>query len=204
MQADSMLAMRHVFCQEYLRGKILFCIKTTTPHGANNMATVTFHGKPVNTIGSLPALGSKAPGFKLSRADLSDVGLEDFAGKKKILNIVPSLDTPVCALSAQAFNREAGGLNDTVVLNISADLPFAQARFCESHSLKNIVSLSVFRNPAFGRDYGVLITDSPLAGLLSRAVLALDNENRVLYAQQVSEIAQEPDYAAALAAVRKA
>lgn len=168
------------------------------------MAVITFKGSPIHTSGSLPVVGATAPAFRLTRADLSDVGLDVFADKKKILNIVPSLDTPVCALSAQAFNREAAGLADTVLLNISADLPFAQARFCESHSLQNIVTLSVFRHPEFGRDYGVLIMDGPLAGLLSRAVLVLTRDNRVVYAQQVPEIAQEPDYAAALAAVRRA
>jgi thiol peroxidase len=168
------------------------------------MATITLKGSPIHTVGSLPAVGGKAPAFRLTRADLSDVGLDVFAGKKKILNIVPSLDTSVCALSAQAFSREVAGLADTVLLNISADLPFAQARFCESHKLTNMVTLSVFRSPAFGKDYGVLITDGPLAGLLSRAVLVLDKDNRVIHAQQVPEIAQEPDYAAASAAVRKA
>lgn len=168
------------------------------------MAAITFKGAPVHTSGSLPAIGTKAPDFLLARADLTDVGLDAFSGKKKILNIVPSLDTPVCALSAQAFNREIASQEKTVLLNISADLPFAQARFCESHSLKNIVTLSVFRSAEFAKNYGVLITDSPLAGLLSRAVLVLDVENRVVYAEQVPEIAQEPNYSAALAAAQQA
>ena len=165
------------------------------------MATITLKGQTIHTAGTLPAVGSVAPAFRLTGGDLADVGLEKFAGKKKILHIVPSLDTGVCAASAQRFNREVSARGDTVVLNISADLPFAAQRFCESHALKNIVTLSTFRAPAFGRDYGAQIVDGPLAGLQSRAVLVLDAGNKVLHAQQVPEIAQEPDYAAALAAL---
>ncbi|MBU1695231.1 MAG: thiol peroxidase [Verrucomicrobia bacterium] len=167
------------------------------------MATITLKGQPIHTAGDLLKTGAKAPPFKLTGADLADVGLEKFAGKKKILNISPSLDTGVCATSAEKFNREVAALANVVLLHISADLPFAAQRFCESHSLKNIVTLSTFRWPAFGQDYGVVITDGPLAGLMSRAVLVLDAQDRVMYAQQVPEIAQEPDYAAALAAVKK-
>ena len=168
------------------------------------MATITFKGNPIRTAGSLPAAGKAAPAFSLTGADLADVGLEKFAGKKKILNIVPSLDTGVCQASARRFNQEVAALGDTVLLNISADLPFAAKRFCESEGLKNVVTLSCFRSPAFGRDYGATIAEGPLAGLLSRAVVVLDAQNRVVHAQQVPEIAQEPDYAAALAAVRGA
>ncbi|HOW98934.1 MAG TPA: thiol peroxidase [Kiritimatiellia bacterium] len=167
------------------------------------MATITLKGAAIHTAGELPRPGAKAPGFKLTGADLADVGLDQFAGKKKILNIVPSLDTGVCATSAQKFSQEVSKLGGVALLNISADLPFAAARFCESHSLKNVVTLSTFRSPAFGQDYGVAIVDGPLAGLMSRAVLVLDAQDRVIHAQQVPEIVQEPDYAAVLNAVKK-
>ncbi len=167
------------------------------------MATITLKGTPIQTVGMLPKPGAKAPAFKLTKEDLSDVGLEAFAGKKKILNIVPSLDTGVCAMSAKTFDRAVSALADTVLLNISADLPFAQKRFCESADLKTIVNLSTFRAPAFGKDYGVTITTGPLAGLLSRAVLVLDKDDKVVHAEQVPEIAQEPNYDAALFAVKK-
>lgn len=168
------------------------------------MATITLKGTPIQTIGALPNLGTRAPAFKLTKSDLSDVGLEAFAGKKKILNIVPSLDTGVCALSAKRFDREVSALADVVLLNISADLPFAQKRFCDSAGLKAIVNLSTFRAPAFGKDYGVTITTGPLVGLLSRAVLVLDKADQVIYSEQVPEIAQEPNYDAALFALKKA
>ena len=128
------------------------------------MATIKFKGTAVQTAGSLPQVGSRAPGFRLTTGDLTDVGLEQFAGKKKVLNIVPSLDTSVCALSARRFNREAAGLPGTVVINISADLPFAQKRFCSSEGLTDVVNLSTLRSPAFGMDYGVVMTSGPLAG----------------------------------------
>lgn len=167
------------------------------------MATITLKGTPIQTAGTLPKVGTRAPAFKLTGADLTDVGLEAYAGKKKILNIVPSLDTPVCALSAQRFNREAAALQDTVILNISADLPFAQKRFCDSQKLQNVINLSTLRAPAFGKDYGVVITTGALAGLMSRAVVVLDRQDKVLHIEQVPEIAQEPNYDAALFAVRK-
>lgn len=166
------------------------------------MATITLKGNPIQTAGSLPVPGSVAPDFKLVAGDLSEATLATFAGRKKILNIVPSLDTGVCQLSAKRFNAAAGELSGVVVVNISADLPFAQKRFCESEKLGHIANLSVFRSPAFGRDYGVTITTGPLAGLLSRAVVVLDENNKVLHAEQVPEIVQEPDYDAALAAVK--
>ena len=166
------------------------------------MATVTFKGNPVQTSGNLPAKGSSAPDFKLARTDLADVSLQDFAGKKKILNIVPSLDTSVCATSAKKFNEAVSALQGVALLNISADLPFAAGRFCESNSLKNVVALSTFRSPDFAKAYGVGIVGGPLAGLTARAVVVLDAGNKVLYTQLVPEIAQEPDYADALAAVR--
>jgi thiol peroxidase len=168
------------------------------------MATITFKGNPVNTAGTLPAIGSIAPAFKLTAVDLSDVGLEKFQGKKKIINIVPSLDTGICQKSAIQFNKSVGDLQDTVLINVSADLPFAQKRFCDLEKLSHVVSLSTMRSPNFGKDYGVAMVDGPLAGILSRAVVVLDAKDKVVYSEQVPEIAQEPNYDAALAAVKKA
>jgi thioredoxin-dependent peroxiredoxin len=165
------------------------------------MATITLKGNPIHTCGSLPSVGSPAPAFKLTGADLSDVGLEAFAGKKKILNIVPSLDTGPCQMSARRFNAEISKSADAVLLNISADLPFASKRFCDSEKLNNVVILSTMRSPAFGKDYGVRIVDGPMAGLMSRAVLILDKSNKVVYAEQVPEVAQEPNYDKALQAL---
>ena len=167
------------------------------------MATITLKGNPIHTMGQLPQIGSIAPPFRLTTADLSDTSLDSFKGKKKILNIVPSLDTGVCATSARRFNAEVAKLNHVALLNISADLPFAQKRFCDSESLKNIVTLSTMRSLTFGKDYGVQIVDGPLAGLMSRAVLVLDADDRIIYSEQVPEIGQEPNYDAALAAARK-
>ena len=164
------------------------------------MAKIMFKGSVIHTAGKLPARGTVAPDFKLAGADLADVTLAAFGQKKKIINIVPSLDTPVCAVSARKFNEAVAALANTVLINISADLPFAQSRFCESQGLKNIVTLSTLRSPSFGKEYGVQIKDGPLAGLMSRAVLVLAGNNRIVYAQQVADIAQEPDYDAALAA----
>jgi thiol peroxidase len=162
------------------------------------MATITFKGNPVETIGALPAVNTKAPAFSLTKTDLSDVSMNDYAGKRLILNIFPSIDTPVCAASARRFNEEAGRLENTVVLCISADLPFAHNRFCELEGLKDVIPLSVFRSQDFGKDYGVTITTGPLAGLMSRAIVIIDQSGTVIYTQQVSEIAEEPDYSAAL------
>lgn len=162
------------------------------------MATITFLGKPVHTSGDLPSLGSRAPGFQLANGKLANVDLDNYAGKRKVLNIVPSLDTPVCAASARKFNEKAGTLDRVVTLQISADLPFAQCRFCELEGLKNIIPLSSFRS-AFADDYGVRLIDSILAGLMARAVLVLDDENTVLHAQLVKELTQEPDYDSVLA-----
>ncbi len=168
------------------------------------MATITLKGNQIHTCGELPAVGSKAPDFNLCGTDLQDVTLAAFAGKKKVLNIVPSLDTGICAMSAVRFNKEVGDLGNTVIVNISADLPFAAKRFCDAEKLGHIVSLSTFRNPDFGKQYGVEIIDGPLKGLLSRAVLVLDAENAVIYREQVPEIVQEPAYDAALNAVKSA
>lgn len=166
------------------------------------MTTVTFHGNPVEVAGNLPKKGETAPAFSLAAADLNDVGLDAFAGKRKVLNIVPSLDTPTCATSTRKFNTEASGLDNTVVLIISADLPFAASRFCETEGLDNVKTLSTFRSADFARNYGVALSTSPLAGLTARAVVVLDESNKVLHSQLVGEIADEPDYAAALAALK--
>jgi thioredoxin-dependent peroxiredoxin len=168
------------------------------------MAVITFKGSPIKTAGELPAKGSTAPDFSLTGADLQDVGLGAFAGKKKILNIVPSLDTGICALSAVRFNKEVGALTDTVIINISADLPFAAKRFCDGEKLSHITTLSSFRSHGFGTLYGVEIAEGPLKGLLSRAVIVLNAHNKVVYNEQVPEIAQEPDYPAALEAAKSA
>ena len=165
------------------------------------MATVTLSGNPINTNGDLPAVGETAPDFKLVDKDLNDVGLDAFAGKKKILSIVPSLDTGVCATSTKVFNERIGGRDDVVVLVASADLPFAQGRWCGAESVDNVVTLSMMRSRNFAKDYGVLIEDGPLAGITARAVLALDADNRILHTELVPEIAQEPDYDAAIDAL---
>ncbi len=166
------------------------------------MATITLKGNPIHTSGALPAKGSAAPDFLLLRNDLSTANLAAFAGKKIVLNIFPSIDTPVCAISVRQFNEAAAGLANTAVLNISADLPFAQARFCGAEGIVNTTQLSIFRSD-FGKTWGVEITDGPLAGLCARAVVVLDAQHRVIYSELVPEIAQEPNYAAALAAVGK-
>ena len=165
------------------------------------MATITLQGNACNTNGDLPGVGSTAPDFTLVDAKLNDVHLADYAGKKKLLNIVPSLDTPTCAISTKKFNESAADHKDSVVLVVSADLPFASGRFCGMEGLDNVVPLSLMRGKDFARDYGVLISDGPLAGITARAVVVLDADNRVLYTQLVPEIADEPDYDAALAAL---
>ncbi|TAH44965.1 MAG: thiol peroxidase [Betaproteobacteria bacterium] len=166
------------------------------------MSTVNLGGNPIDVAGRFPQPGDGAPAFSLTGADLADVGLGAFAGKRKVLNIVPSLDTPTCATSTRRFNAEAGGLADTVVLVVSADLPFAAKRFCETEGLANVKTLSTFRSPKFANDYGVAITSGPLAGLTARAVVVIDANDKVIHAQLVPEIKDEPDYAAALAALK--
>ncbi len=166
------------------------------------MATVTLKGNPIHTNGELPQKGSQAPAFTLTGVDLKDVGLAEYKGKKKILNIVPSLDTPTCATSTRKFNESGGKLPNTVVLVISADLPFAMKRFCTTEGLQNVVSLSMIRGKGFAKDYGVLITDGPLAGLSARACLVLDENDKIVHAELVPEIGQEPNYDAALAAAK--
>ncbi len=165
------------------------------------MAAITLHGDACNTSGDLPAVGSTAPAFHLTPTDLNDVTLDSYAGKKKLLNIVPSLDTGVCAISTRRFNESFAGRDDAVALIISADLPFAQQRFTEEEKLDNVITLSMMRSRNFAKDYGILISDGPLAGVTGRAVVALDADNKVLYTELVPEIGQEPDYDAALAAL---
>ena len=162
------------------------------------MAQVTFQNNPVHTSGNLPAAGQTAPAFTLAAADLSDKTLADFAGKRKVLNIFPSVDTGVCAQSVRTFNKRASSLDNAVVLCISADLPFAQARFCGAEGLDKVVTFSSFRS-SVAADYGVAQTDSPLRGLTARAVLVLDENDKVLHSELVAEITNEPDYDAALA-----
>jgi len=162
------------------------------------MAQVTFKGKAVNTAGELPKIGSQAPDFLLTKTDLSDITLKDVAGKRVVLNIFPSVDTSVCAMSVRRFNAEISKVENAVVLCISRDLPFAHARFCGAEGLDNVVSVSELRNLDFGKSYGMRITDGPLAGLLARAVVILDVKGKVLYTQLVPEITEEPDYDAAM------
>jgi thioredoxin-dependent peroxiredoxin len=165
------------------------------------MATVTLQGNSIHTSGELPAVGTSAPDFHLVDGKLNDVHLADYSGKKKLLNIVPSLDTPTCATSTRKFNERARDLNDAVVLVVSADLPFAQGRFCGAEGIDNVIPLSMMRSRNFAKDYGVLITDGPLAGITARAVVVMDENDKVVYTQLVPEIADEPDYDAALAAL---
>jgi thioredoxin-dependent peroxiredoxin len=165
------------------------------------MAKVTLKGNPFNTVGELPSVGSIAPDFKLVKQDLSEATLANYAGKRKVLNIFPSVDTPTCATSVRKFNEKAAVLKNTVVLCISADLPFAQKRFCGAEGIANVESLSSFRG-SFAKDYKVEMADSPLKGLCSRAVVVLDEHNQVLHSEQVSEIANEPNYEAALAVLK--
>ncbi len=168
------------------------------------MADITHKGNRIHSSGTLPAAGAPAPDFRLVAKDLTERRLHDFAGRKIILNIVPSLDTGTCAASARAFNAAAGSLGDTVVLTVSRDLPFAQKRFCEAEGIDAVITLSEMRDRSFGAAYGVEILDGVLAGLLARAVVVVDRAGKVAYTQQVPEIAQEPDYASALAAARAA
>ena len=165
------------------------------------MASITLGGNPIHTNGELPSVGSKAPQFQLVKNDLSVASLSDFAGSKLVLNIFPSIDTGTCATSVRAFNAKASALENTKVLCISRDLPFAQKRFCGAEGLENVVNLSDFKSGSFGKDYGLEITDGPLAGLHSRVVIILDENGTVKYTEQVAEIANEPNYEAALAAL---
>ena len=163
------------------------------------MATVHLKGTPLQTIGTLPTVGSNAPDFSLTASDLSDKSLNDFSGKNIILNIFPSIDTGTCAQSVRSFNKIGAAKDNTVVLCISKDLPFAQARFCDADGLENVVNLSDFKTGKFGGDYGLSFTEGPLAPLHSRAVVVIDTNGKVIYTEQVNEIVDEPNYEAALA-----
>jgi thioredoxin-dependent peroxiredoxin len=166
------------------------------------MAQITLKGNPIHTAGDLPRVGSQAPAFAVTRTDLSDAGPADYPGQRLVLNIFPSIDTPTCATSVRTFNAKASQAANTTVLCISADLPFAGKRFCAAEGLDKVVPASVFRHPEFGAAYGVTLTDGPMRGLLARAVVVLDPAGKVLHTQLVPEIAQEPDYEAALAALK--
>lgn len=167
------------------------------------METVYFKGEEVHTYGTVPEVGSTAPDFTLTTATLENVNLETYAGKRVVLNIFPSLDTPVCAASVREFNKEIAKMDNVVVLCVSMDLPFAMSRFCTLEGLKDVVPVSAFRSPQFARDYGVLLTDGPLAGLLARCVLIIDENRKVIYRDLVSEITHEPDYKDAKKALKK-
>lgn len=165
------------------------------------MAQVTFKGSAVHTVGNLPQVGDVAPDFNLTAADLSQKSLKDFQGKQVVLNIFPSIDTGTCAASVRQFNEKASSLDNTVVLCISKDLPFAHSRFCAAEGLDNVVTLSDFKGGSFSEDYGVWFTDGPLEGLLSRSVVVIDPNGKVTYTEQVAETAEEPNYDAAIAAL---
>lgn len=167
------------------------------------MAQITFKGSPVNTVGELPKIGSHAPDFILTKTDLSDLSMSDLRGKKVVMNIFPSVDTPVCAASVRRFNREAASIENAVVLCISLDLPFALSRFCGAEGLEDVIPLSELRGRDFGNLYGVRIKDGLLAGLLARSVVILDEAGTVVYTELVPEIAEEPDYEKALSVIRK-
>ena len=167
------------------------------------MANITFKGDPVNIIGELPKIGGKAPDFLLTKTDLSDISLKDVSGKKVILNIFPSIDTPVCSISVTRFNEEIGKFDNAVVIGVSVDLPFAHARFCEAEGIKNVITASELRNREFGNSYGVRMIDGPLAGLLARAIVVIDENSKVIYTQLVREITEEPDYDNALSMLKK-
>jgi thiol peroxidase len=163
------------------------------------MTAITFLGKPIKTVGRLPKLSELAPAFTLTKTDLSEISLMDLKGKKAVLSIFPSLDTPTCAIAMRKFNEAAQKLPEVTVLCISADLPFAHQRFCAAENLSSVVTVSTFRHPEFGKRYGVTIAEGPLAGLLSRAVLVLDKKGKIIHAQQVAELSHEPNYETVLA-----
>ena len=165
------------------------------------MTTITLKGNPIETVGELPKVGTKAPSFNLVAHDLSEISLDSLAGKKVVLNIFPSVDTGTCAMSVRKFNEKASGLDNTVVICVSADLPFAAGRFCGAEGIENVKTGSIFRQPAFGVDYGVTVTTGPLAGLLSRSVVVIDASGNVAYTEQVQETTEEPNYDAALSAL---
>ncbi len=166
------------------------------------METVFFKGTPCHTYGTVPVAGDKAPCYDLVSKDLAEVRCNDFPGKRVVLNVFPSLDTPVCAASVRRFNQEAASLADTVVICVSMDLPFAMARFCSANNIENVIAASAFRSPMFGQKYGLQMVDGPLAGLLARAVIILDPDRNVIYRDLVEEITHEPDYEGALSVLK--
>lgn len=166
------------------------------------METVFFNGTPCHTYGNIPAVGTKAPAFNLVSKDLTDVNLSDFEGKRVVLNVFPSLDTPVCAASVRRFNQEAANMKDVAVVCVSMDLPFAEGRFCSANGIENVTVTSAFRSPTFAQNYGLQIVDGPLAGLLARAVIVIDENHNVIYSDLVEEITKEPDYEGALSVLK--
>lgn len=167
------------------------------------METVYLNGTPCHTYGTMPAVGEKAPCYSLVDKSLKEISCKDFEGRRVVLNVFPSLDTPVCAASVRRFNVEAAGLDSTSVVCVSMDLPFAMERFCSANGIENVVVASAFRSPLFAQEYGLQIVDGPLAGLLARAIIVLDEDRKVVYSQLVDEITHEPDYEAAIAALKK-
>ena len=167
------------------------------------METIYFKGTPCHTYGNIPAVGTKAPCFNLVTKYLTDIRCNDFPGKRIVLNIFPSLDTPVCAASVRRFNQEAAGLTDTAVVCVSMDLPFAQGRFCSAEGIENVIVASAFRSPTFSQQFGLQIVDGPLAGLLARAVIVLDENHKVIFSDLVEEITNEPDYEGAISVLKK-
>lgn len=166
------------------------------------MAKITIGGNAVHTVGDMPKKGEKAPDFALTNTELKTVKLDDLLGKKLVINVFPSIDTTVCAASVRMFSKEVASLPNTMVVNISRDLPFAYKRFCAMEGIENAIGLADFKDKSFGKTYGLEMVDGPFAGLLSRAVLVLNEQGQVIYTEQVPEIAEEPDYEAALAAVK--
>lgn len=166
------------------------------------MQTIYFQGTPCHTYGNIPAVGTVAPGFDLVAKDLADVRLSNYEGKRVVLNIFPSLDTPVCAMSVRRFNKEAASLPDTEVICISMDLPFAMARFCAAEGIDKVTVASAFRSPVFAQNYGLQIVDGPLAGLLARAVIVIDKDGKVIFSDLVEEITNEPDYKGAISVLK--
>ncbi len=166
------------------------------------MQTVYLNGTPCHTYGTIPAKGTKAPCYSLVDKDLREISCMDYLDKRVVLNVFPSLDTEVCAMSVRRFNQEAAGLDNTVVICVSMDLPFAQKRFCSANDIENVEVASAFRSPLFAQEYGLQMVDGPLAGLLARAVIVLDEDRNVIYSQLVEEITKEPDYEAAIAALK--
>lgn len=166
------------------------------------MQTIFFKGTPCHTYGEIPAVGTKAPGFNLTGKDLNDVRLSDFDGKRVVLNIFPSLDTPVCAMSVRRFNKEAADLDNVAVVCISMDLPFAMNRFCTTEGIENVIVASAFRSAMFAQNYGLQMVDGPLAGLLARAVIVMDENHRIIFSDLVEEITHEPDYKGAISVLK--